>query len=79
MPLFDWECNACGHKFEAMGTSETKPTCPECESADIEKLLTIGSVNMYLGGRNIPRVVEAKPGAYEKVATNGFSFPKKDS
>lgn len=61
MPLFDWECQACRHRFEEMASGDAKPVCPQCNAAEVEKLLTVGSVNLHLGGRNIPPVVEAKP------------------
>jgi len=61
MPLFDWQCKACSHGFEAMASGDEIPACPACEAADVEKIMSVGSVNLHLGGRNIPRVVEAKP------------------
>ena len=61
MPLFDWECSKCQHRFEAMATGDQKPVCPECQAAEVDKIISIGSFNPYLGGRNIPQVVEAKP------------------
>ena len=41
MPLFEYECRSCGHVFEVMVKSEgsgSKPTCPECRNADLERL-----------------------------------------
>ena len=61
MPMFDWECQACHHRFEEMASGDQKPACPACQATEVEKIMSLGSVNMYLGGRNIPRVVEAKP------------------
>lgn len=40
MPLFDFECKSCEHQFEALVSEKRKPACPECESRELEKLLT---------------------------------------
>jgi putative FmdB family regulatory protein len=45
MPIFEYSCRACGHAFEAlvrpgMGT----PTCPKCQSEELEKLLSIPAI-----------------------------------
>jgi putative FmdB family regulatory protein len=46
MPLFDFECKACHPPYEAMARSgEPLPACPECKSADVEKLLSFKSIS----------------------------------
>ena len=40
MPMFDFECQACSHGFEAMVTGDDKPTCPECGSQQVDKLIS---------------------------------------
>jgi putative FmdB family regulatory protein len=40
MPLYDYTCRACGNEFEALVRGATAPTCPACQSADLEKLLS---------------------------------------
>ena len=38
MPLFEYVCTECGHRFEALVVGERKPeACPACESRLIEK------------------------------------------
>lgn len=45
MPLFDFECKACHHRYEGMARSgEQLPPCPECTSGDVEKLLSFKSI-----------------------------------
>ena len=41
MPLYDYSCRGCGHTFDAIVTARTAADvrCPECESADLERLL----------------------------------------
>ncbi len=41
MPLFDYTCRSCGNEFEALVRGSTIPTCPECKSADLERLMSL--------------------------------------
>jgi putative FmdB family regulatory protein len=40
MPIFEYACRSCGHSFEALVFGGKVPPCPECKSADLEKLLS---------------------------------------
>ncbi len=41
MPLFDFECRACGNVFETLVSSPSDPApCPECASAEVERLFS---------------------------------------
>ena len=44
MPLFDFDCRACGHRFEALVRHDA-PVCPACQSRDLEKLLSSFAVS----------------------------------
>lgn len=41
MPIYEYACSACGHKFEALVRSGTQPQCPECHSSELDKLLSV--------------------------------------
>jgi putative FmdB family regulatory protein len=45
MPLFEYECRGCGHHFEYLTRSGQEPSCPTCQSADLQKLLSVFAVN----------------------------------
>ena len=45
MPIFEYECRGCGHRFEALVRPPTEPACPACQSADLEKLISASSVS----------------------------------
>jgi putative FmdB family regulatory protein len=47
MPIFEYRCRACEHRFERLvrGQAESPPRCPECDSPDVEKLLSLPSVS----------------------------------
>jgi putative FmdB family regulatory protein len=40
MPLYDYNCRACGHHFEILVRAGDTPACPECKSQDLERLLS---------------------------------------
>ena len=41
MPIYDYGCENCGHKFEKLVKLNAPiPACPECESADVKKLVS---------------------------------------
>ena len=40
MPLFDYNCQACGHPFEALVRASDTPVCPQCGSTALEKCLS---------------------------------------
>lgn len=36
MPMYDFQCQHCGHTFEALvRSSSTPPVCPACASAEV--------------------------------------------
>ncbi|NLN10013.1 MAG: zinc ribbon domain-containing protein [Acidobacteria bacterium] len=43
MPLYEYRCRACGHRFEELqrlGESAEKVTCPECGERQAERQLS---------------------------------------
>ena len=40
VPLFEYECKKCRHRFEALVVGTRKPACPNCKSEDLEKLVS---------------------------------------
>lgn len=45
MPIFEFRCASCGHQFEALVRSTEPPRCPACESATLEKQLSVFAVS----------------------------------
>jgi putative FmdB family regulatory protein len=37
VPLFEYECDACHHQFEALVIGDRKPVCPKCKSDRLTK------------------------------------------
>jgi putative FmdB family regulatory protein len=51
MPTYDYECDACGHKFELF-QSISEPVarkCPECKKLKLRRLFGTGAAIMFKG------------------------------
>ena len=46
MPIYEYQCKSCCHCFEylSLAPNEPDPECPECQCADVEKLMSAGCV-----------------------------------
>ena len=46
MPIYEYQCQACCHYFEALTLSvgESAPVCPTCDCPDVEKLMSASFV-----------------------------------
>lgn len=46
MPVYDYKCDHCGHRFEKNQRMADDPikVCPECGEEKVRKLLTTGGV-----------------------------------
>lgn len=45
MPIYEYECPACGHRFESLhGLAEPTPACPHCQ-ADVRQLISVPVVH----------------------------------
>ena len=38
MALLDFECEACGARFEELVLGERRPVCPECGAGEVRRL-----------------------------------------
>ncbi len=45
MPIFEYECKDCNHKFEELflSSDDSASKCPECGKGNVEKLMSAGS------------------------------------
>jgi len=44
MPIFEYVCAQCTHRFEAIVLGSEAPHCPSCASDDLEKQLSVFAV-----------------------------------
>lgn len=46
MPLYEYECRRCGHRFEALVLpTSAAPECPACQGGDLEQLISLFGVS----------------------------------
>jgi putative FmdB family regulatory protein len=51
MPLFEYRCTGCDHRFEALVRGSEAPACPSCRGVELEKLFSAFAV----GGAESPQ------------------------
>lgn len=46
MPLYEYQCKACGHRFEKIQKFSDEPIreCPQCHKKEVEKLISAPAV-----------------------------------
>jgi putative FmdB family regulatory protein len=49
MPLFEYVCRDCRHRFEAFVQGAQRPACPKCESRKLEKQPSMFKAGGYKG------------------------------
>ena len=52
MPIYEYECQACGHEFEEWQKMSDPPvkTCPKCKKRKVQKLISKSSFHLKGGG-----------------------------
>jgi putative FmdB family regulatory protein len=46
MPIYEYECRKCGHRFEYLVLSSTPAAkCPACNKKDLEQLISLSAVS----------------------------------
>jgi putative FmdB family regulatory protein len=54
MPIYEYQCQTCGHEFEALVFGRETPRCPSCEGEKVCKLMsTCGFVSKGTGGQTV--------------------------
>ena len=78
MPLYEYKCDACGHRFELIQkfSDPLASTCPEC-GGSVSKLVSLPAFQLKGTGWYATDFA-GKPGAKKKEASDGDAS-KKDS
>lgn len=85
MPTYDYECDACGHKFEHyQGINDALlKKCPECKKLKLRRLLGMGGAVVFKGSGFYQTDYRSesykKAAAAEKPASSGESTSKSAS
>jgi putative FmdB family regulatory protein len=81
MPLYEYECRVCGHRFEVIQKFADAPleTCPKCGGA-VQKLLSAPAFQFKGSGWYITDYARKDQGAgKEDSSSGGATSPAKDS
>jgi putative FmdB family regulatory protein len=64
MPLFEYRCAACNHRFEELVHGDRHPGCPKCKSRKTVKQLSVFAVARSSGAASdSASMSDADPGA----------------
>ena len=44
MPIYEYECRGCGSRFEKIIQGSVTPSCPSCNSLELDRLLSTFAV-----------------------------------
>lgn len=44
MPIYEYACKACDHRFEALVRGQQTLACPSCGKRDLQRLLSVSGV-----------------------------------
>lgn len=52
MPIYEYQCNACGHEHEALQKLGAEPlvTCPACNETELKKKISAAGFRLKGGG-----------------------------
>ncbi len=50
MPIHEFTCKACGHRFEELLFGAERAACPQCQGTQLDKLLSVFAVNAPSAG-----------------------------
>ncbi len=93
MPTYDYECDACGHKFEQFQSIKNKPLTkyPECKKKKLRRLFGTGAAIVFKGSgfyqtdyrsegyKKSAAADKSSSGGGESSGSSSSSSAKKDS
>jgi putative FmdB family regulatory protein len=81
MPVYEYECGACGHRFEEWQKMSDKPiqTCPKCKKKKVEKLISATSFQLKGGGWYSDLYSSAKKGSGSEGSGGGGGETKSET
>jgi putative FmdB family regulatory protein len=70
MPTYDYECDACGHKFELFQSinAPVEKKCPECKKPKLRRLFGTGAAVVFKGSGFYQ--TDYRSDSYRKAAEN---------
>ncbi len=44
MPIYEYRCRPCGHRFEKLTQGQKQASCPSCQSTELDQLFSVFAV-----------------------------------
>jgi len=75
MPIYEYQCEKCGHEFEREQriTEDPIKTCPECRAKKVRRLISRTAFVLKGGGWYSDLYSSAKPGEKSESSTSSES------
>jgi putative FmdB family regulatory protein len=75
MPTYEYQCDACGHKFEKFQSITSKPIrkCPQCGKLKVKRLISSGAGLIFKG--NGFYITDYRSDAYKNSAKSDTGTP----
>jgi len=51
MPLYEYDCKSCSHRFELLVRGSEPPKCPACQGTALERRLSVFAAHVNGAGR----------------------------
>lgn len=79
MPTYEYECGACGHRFEKFQSMTEKPVrqCPECGESRAQRVISGGAGVLFKGSGFYQTDYRSK--GYKEAASKDKPAAKPDS
>jgi putative FmdB family regulatory protein len=61
MPIFEYRCGGCAVEFELLVRPSTVLACPECQSQELDKLLSVPAVRSGHAHHALPLASDCPP------------------
>jgi putative FmdB family regulatory protein len=81
MPIYEYQCGACGHRFEEWQKITEAPvkTCPKCKAKKVERLISATSFTLKGGGWYSDLYSSSKSGSGGGSSSESSSSSASDS
>lgn len=75
MPIYEYACGACGHRFEEWQKMSDKPVrvCPKCKAKKVEKMISATTFTLKGGGWYSDLYSSSKPGGKDSSSSSSSS------
>ena len=73
MPIYEYRCEACHHRFEAfLAARNEQPSCPKCSSTALQRLMSTFASSSLSGYRSVqPSTSVTSPDSTAKGGCGG--------